>query len=170
MKIGCYNSPFNSSHSPPSSPDPATRGTNLSYKLLISLKQSSIIMKTQATEFQKVDRLVYPIWEQWVHICLWVWCPLNSGVLRLNLQSPISIVHAPLQVSDCRWVTEPGDFKHHSWDRYPLRELHNPALADLGKETLKCVSNYWVLCNIFTGALLQNCKGRAWKFFSSIKI
>lgn len=78
---------------------------------------------------------VYPIWKQQIHICLWVWCPLNSGVLRLKHQSHISALHHFTTAGD------PGDFRHLSW--CPLRELHSPAWPDLlfGGSTQKCVPN-----------------------------
>lgn len=59
---------------------------------------------------------VYSIWKQWLHICLWVWCPLNSGVLRLKHQSHIFTLQTLLQVIL-------GTLNTFSRERCPLKEL-----------------------------------------------
>lgn len=105
---------------------------------------------------------MYPIWKQWIHICLWVWGPLNSDVLRLKLQNFtfLSCTH------HCRWVTDPGDFKHHSWDRCLLKvtqpRLGRPAVWGKKLKNLYPTTKYYAthflqeLCSWIPKAELQN--------------
>lgn len=155
MKIGCFNSPFSS---PPPSQDPATRDTHLSHKLFISLKPISFIMKTrvETTEFQKDNRCIQSENSR---------SHLSLGMMSFKFRcSRIKTSKPHFCLADTT-AGDPGDFRHFSWSHYESYTTQPGQICCLGEAPKHVYPTAKYSATLLTGALLQNCKGRASKFF-----